>query len=82
MREKRMNISISPGNGFTGLVAKKTTRNGLCECGSGRKAKKCCGSETKYYSRAKAEIIEDEEARKRKIDGVIELFDKGLKRQK
>ncbi|MDL2310272.1 SEC-C domain-containing protein [Parabacteroides sp. OttesenSCG-928-B22] len=60
---------VSPKKGFTGIVAKKTGRNELCECGSGRKSKKCCGSETQYYSRQKA-AVEDDEARKRRIDGV------------
>jgi hypothetical protein len=31
------------------LVAKKTLRNATCKCGSGKKAKHCCGAETKYY---------------------------------
>ncbi len=29
--------------------AMKTGRNQECRCGSGLKAKRCCGSSTKYY---------------------------------
>lgn len=32
------------------LVAKATGRNARCRCGSGKKAKQCCGADTKYYS--------------------------------
>jgi hypothetical protein len=31
----------------------KTQRNELCKCGSGKKAKNCCGANTKYYSKVK-----------------------------
>ena len=33
------------------IVAKKINRNDICKCGSGKKAKKCCGYETKYYQK-------------------------------
>lgn len=42
---------IAPGNGHTGLVAKKLGRNDKCRCKSGLKAKHCCGNETAYFSR-------------------------------
>ncbi|MFK1947360.1 SEC-C metal-binding domain-containing protein, partial [Bacteroides fragilis] len=42
---------LIPKGGFTGLIAQKTGRNKVCPCGSGKKAKKCCGADTKYYSR-------------------------------
>lgn len=28
--------------------AEKIGRNELCKCGSGKKSKRCCGSETEY----------------------------------
>lgn len=31
------------------LTARKVSRNSLCGCGSGKKAKRCCGARTKYY---------------------------------
>ena len=44
-------FTIIKGNGFP-LAAKKINPNAPCECGSGEKAKKCCGTETKYcYSK-------------------------------
>lgn len=33
------------------LLAKKIHRNALCTCGSGKKAKYCCGSTTTYYQK-------------------------------
>ena len=35
------------------LVAVKPQRNSKCICGSGKKAKNCCGVETKYYTTKK-----------------------------
>lgn len=31
------------------LHAQSVERNAPCKCGSGKKAKKCCGDETKYF---------------------------------
>jgi uncharacterized protein YchJ len=31
------------------IISKKIEPNAKCECGSDKKAKKCCGVETKYY---------------------------------
>lgn len=69
MKDERMVEVIRPKDGYTGLISKKTGRNELCACGSGRKAKRCCGVDTKYHSRQTTEI-EDEEARKCRLDGV------------
>jgi uncharacterized protein YchJ len=50
--EKRMVTVISAKAGYSDtLNAEKTSRNAKCKCGSGKKAKKCCGVETKYYSK-------------------------------
>lgn len=32
------------------LVVRKTGRNELCPCGSGKKVKHCCKTDAKYYS--------------------------------
>lgn len=48
---KRKVEMISPKAGYTGFISKKTMRNEKCKCGSGKKAKKCCATETRYYSR-------------------------------
>lgn len=50
MKSDRELTMIHPQPGDELLVSKKTGRNALCPCGSGRKAKKCCGAETKYLS--------------------------------
>lgn len=51
MKDKRM-VTIFKGNGLP-IAAVKQDRNAKCKCGSGLKAKKCCGAETKYYDRNK-----------------------------
>lgn len=40
--------SMNNGNGFP-MVAKKQLPNDPCRCNSGKKAKKCCGTETTYF---------------------------------
>lgn len=37
----------------TPIEASKTQRNELCHCGSGKKAKYCCGSNTNYFTKVK-----------------------------
>ena len=53
LKEKLKALLISPSQGNVGLVAKKVNgnRNAPCECGSGKKAKKCCGTEVQYFNR-------------------------------
>ncbi|WP_367179854.1 SEC-C metal-binding domain-containing protein [uncultured Rikenella sp.] len=46
----RYTTCIQPKSGYNLLVSKKVGRNAPCRCGSGKKAKHCCGAETKYYS--------------------------------
>jgi uncharacterized protein YecA (UPF0149 family) len=48
-REKRM-VKIFQ-NSEKPLIAEKLNRNDKCKCGSGKKAKYCCGAETKYYTK-------------------------------
>lgn len=56
-REKRM-VKIYSGNGYPFRTI-KTNRNDPCQCGSGMKAKRCCGTETKiYHSKVKADLNE------------------------
>ena len=50
MKEKRKEKRCSPHAGYN-LGAKKIGRNEPCPCGSGKKAKNCCGTETQYYGR-------------------------------
>jgi len=40
-------------NGGTPLRAEKVDRNAPCPCGSGKKAKMCCGTEVKYFHRVR-----------------------------
>jgi uncharacterized protein YchJ len=44
---KRM-VTFIPGDGRP-LYSQKTGRNNICRCGSGLKAKRCCGTETKLF---------------------------------
>ena len=47
---KRKVKLISPKEEGHVIVSEKVMRNGLCPCGSGKKSKKCCGSDTKFFS--------------------------------
>lgn len=47
MKEKR-EVRIYDDNGQP-LKSEKINRNSPCKCGSGKKAKICCGVDTKYY---------------------------------
>lgn len=38
------------------LRADKVGRNDPCSCGSGKKAKRCCGTDTKYYNRTRKPV--------------------------
>ena len=51
MKEKRK-VRVYSGDGAP-LIAKKIGRNDPCPCGSGKKAKHCCGTDTKYYTTKK-----------------------------
>ena len=44
---KRM-VTFLSGNGSP-MSSQKQQRNESCKCGSGKKAKKCCGCDTEYY---------------------------------
>jgi len=59
MQDRQVKI-ITPAAGFTGLTAQKVGRNSPCRCGSRKKAKKCCGNTTAYFSRDKLKITERE----------------------
>jgi uncharacterized protein YecA (UPF0149 family) len=45
---KKIKGILIPGNGKP-LMAKSIGRNALCKCGSGKKSKNCCGTDTKYF---------------------------------
>jgi CDGSH-type Zn-finger protein len=53
-----------PGNGYP-IVARKQERNALCKCGSGKKAKNCCGTDVKYFLSSKLKAIRRNEDIKR-----------------
>ena len=52
------------------FIVRKQERNALCKCGSGKKAKKCCGKDEQFYCRKPKnttpaeQIIIDKEATK------------------
>ena len=47
--EPRTVTLISPKEKGTQIRSRKQNRNDKCACGSGKKSKNCCGSDTKYY---------------------------------
>ena len=47
-KEKRL-VTIYAGNGRP-ITVTKQSRNTPCKCGSGKKAKNCCGTEAQYYN--------------------------------
>jgi len=54
MKTERTVTLISPkGEHMTPIYARKVGRNDPCPCGSGVKSKDCCGTATKYYTKAR-----------------------------
>lgn len=53
---------IVEGNGSP-LRAASVQRNSPCPCGSGKKAKNCCGTETKYYHSGPEKPVKKEETK-------------------
>lgn len=53
-------IEFYEGNG-TPIKAVKIGRNDPCQCGSRKKAKNCCGTETRYFVK--------EKEKKQQVDG-------------
>lgn len=49
MNRKIRMVTYFKGDGSP-MLSLKTNRNDLCECGSGKKQKKCCGAQSKLYS--------------------------------
>jgi uncharacterized protein YecA (UPF0149 family) len=45
---KKIKGILIKGNGKP-LMSKKIGRNDPCKCGSGKKSKNCCGTNTKYF---------------------------------
>jgi len=41
-------VTLVKGNGMP-MKSQKQERNSTCKCGSGRKAKRCCGDDSTYY---------------------------------
>lgn len=46
---RKVKFYTAPSGYETTLMAKKTRRNDPCVCGSGLKAKNCCGTRTQYF---------------------------------
>lgn len=69
MNRENRKVKIFVGNG-TPMIAKKVNRNEKCGCGSGLKAKHCCGCNTKYFDSGPAKTVksqDDIEEVKRKL---------------
>ena len=54
--DKKKRLVDFLGNGGSPLIAQKIGRNDFCRCGSGKKAKRCCGTDTRYYLTGKAAV--------------------------
>ena len=68
---KTRTVSIIKGDGKP-IIAKTFGRNDLCACKSGKKVKKCCGSDTVYYHTRSSETEKLESTiDKTKIENVI-----------
>lgn len=48
MTKQNRKVKFYPGNGSPFRTI-KVNRNDPCRCGSGKKAKSCCGTETRMY---------------------------------
>ena len=48
---KKHKVQVMSSN--TPIIARKVRPNDPCLCGSGKKAKHCCGTQTKYYKTQK-----------------------------
>jgi hypothetical protein len=49
-KAKKRKVPFIPNNGKP-FIARKFNRNDPCSCGSGKKCKNCCGTETKYFQK-------------------------------
>lgn len=49
MNRAKRKIKIIVGDGAP-IVTRHQNRNAKCGCGSGKKAKYCCGTQTQYFS--------------------------------
>lgn len=49
MNHERRKCKMIVGDGFP-IVAIAPERNSKCACGSGKKTKNCCGTDTRFFS--------------------------------
>jgi len=49
MKTRQVTV-INPKEKGQRIVTLKPARNAKCQCGSGKKQKNCCGSETRFFS--------------------------------
>jgi len=62
---KKKKMTLIKGNGNP-LRSQKINRNDPCPCGSNKKAKNCCGTETKYfYSKLNKQQIKEQELKEK-----------------
>jgi hypothetical protein len=71
--KRRRPCQTVEGNGFL-MVAEKQLPNDPCKCGSGKKAKRCCGTETTFYYTKlnEKQIAEREEKAKAEREKTLE----------
>jgi len=58
MKEKRK-VKIITLTSKLPFISDKQQRNTLCDCGSGKKCKKCCGATHKYYNSSTKKLKEE-----------------------
>ena len=75
-REKRMVQMYSSDSGA--LTAKKQDRNTPCKCGSGKKAKNCCGCETEYFKPKNPRVTGEGKARFTREELESKVLHRGL----
>lgn len=58
-RDKKRTVQVFSSSSGQPLVRDKQQRNQKCDCGSGKKAKKCCGVTHKYYDTGAKKVKND-----------------------
>ena len=54
-KERRHFVNEKTPSPFVPIIAEKIRPNDQCPCGSGKKAKNCHGTETRYYKQTQFE---------------------------
>lgn len=77
MNREPRNVKFNKGDGFP-IIAVTPERNSKCNCGSGKKTKNCCGTQTKLFSTKTERItkrlgeqkLKDVKIINKKVDGI------------